>query len=726
MKFFKLILQIMVVAVILLSPSQQVFAAPTESCSTQNASQQVREGDQLYDCHCFGNPPSCSWRPIQTPEEHTQDVAQNTQSIDGESLPGWIAQKVMNGIYYIGIALLLLAGAIFSFAGVLLNYAINLTVIGMTDFVKNTDGINIAWKAVRDLANIVFIFILIYIAIRTILGISDGDIKKLVAKVIFVALIINFSLFFTKVVIDASNIVALQFYSAIVDGAFDEEAGLSLKLMQAIKLTTIYANEPQNLEQFGGVGGTSIEAASSLGATGVGIIAVFLSVIVVLIAAAIFFYAAALFIARFAILAFLMATSPYAFISMILPKASADWWWKYLVRYTLFAPIFLILMWVAFVIIESPAFGTLGGKYVQGPDATFIGAFTTGTPLSMIVLLNYGIILAFMIYALKQAQEVGGTTADWITKTAGTAAFGGLGFAGRQTFGRLASKVASMEKVKDLLASRKANRFLNLGNTALKGIKGVAGGSMDLRALPGAIPGLAVATGKLGIDVGKAGGTGGYQAYFEKQKKARTEYCQWLGYNRDKVLAQENIIKNAEDEKGRLTREMKEADPSLTDAKIGEDPRIKALAAKIKQGKFDKIAAEQERLRGYAATLRDSSIQTLYLETARKDKVIAAEQENLLLEHEIVDLEKDLTETKRKIELLERKANDKKLDSLLIEEEGVITRLTPNEYKEYKSLLKKRQNEELGPDGNIDPVKLGLENKIRNKKLQIATNKTVE
>ena len=65
--------------------------------------------------------------------------------------------------------------------------------------------IPMAWAVVRDLSNIFFILILLYIAIQTILGIGH-ETKKMIAKVVIIALLINFSMFFTKVVIDSSNI----------------------------------------------------------------------------------------------------------------------------------------------------------------------------------------------------------------------------------------------------------------------------------------------------------------------------------------------------------------------------------------------------------------------------------------------------------------------------------------------------------------------------------------
>ena len=71
--------------------------------------------------------------------------------------------------------------------------------------------INKGWGAVRDVANIFFIVTLLYIAIKTVLSLDSSGSKKMISYVVIIALVINFSLFTTKVVIDASNILAKYF-----------------------------------------------------------------------------------------------------------------------------------------------------------------------------------------------------------------------------------------------------------------------------------------------------------------------------------------------------------------------------------------------------------------------------------------------------------------------------------------------------------------------------------
>src|SRR6185437_11720764 len=77
------------------------------------------------------------------------------------------------------------------------------------------DFVSTSWTTARDLANMAFLFILLYIAFTIILRADTGNTMSLLAGVIIVALLVNFSFFFTRLIIDAGNILTIQFYNAI-------------------------------------------------------------------------------------------------------------------------------------------------------------------------------------------------------------------------------------------------------------------------------------------------------------------------------------------------------------------------------------------------------------------------------------------------------------------------------------------------------------------------------
>ncbi len=75
--------------------------------------------------------------------------------------------------------------------------------------------IDTMWTLIRDICNLAFIFGFIYVGIRTILDPDSVDPKRFLSKIIVGALLINFSLFFVKIIIDFSNFTALKIYTAM-------------------------------------------------------------------------------------------------------------------------------------------------------------------------------------------------------------------------------------------------------------------------------------------------------------------------------------------------------------------------------------------------------------------------------------------------------------------------------------------------------------------------------
>jgi CBS domain containing-hemolysin-like protein len=91
-----------------------------------------------------------------------------------------------------------------------------LSSLGILGSNGNYGGLDVVWMAFRDLANILIIGIFVFIAISIILGLEQFGQKKLIARVLIIAILINFSLLFSKIIVDVSNLVAFQFYKGMV------------------------------------------------------------------------------------------------------------------------------------------------------------------------------------------------------------------------------------------------------------------------------------------------------------------------------------------------------------------------------------------------------------------------------------------------------------------------------------------------------------------------------
>ena len=117
--------------------------------------------------------------------------------------------------FLVGTALISITAWLLAAVGLLFNVLVDNTIITFGYLFNNAEvgkAIGTAWGAFRDIANIVIIGMFVFIAINMILGVKEFGEKKKVAQVLIIAVLLNFSLLFTKVIIDASNFTAVQFY----------------------------------------------------------------------------------------------------------------------------------------------------------------------------------------------------------------------------------------------------------------------------------------------------------------------------------------------------------------------------------------------------------------------------------------------------------------------------------------------------------------------------------
>jgi len=294
-----------------------------------------------------------------------------------------------------GTLMISLAGLIVKIGGVFLNFSIDVSVLKMSGIVKDLGAINAAWKVFRDLANMFFIFILIYIAISTILGAASGQTRKMLVSVILVALFINFSLFATKVVIDASNIVTVQFYNSIATGGNSADNGLSQVFMNASHFTTLFQDvTPDKLSE------TNF------------LLIGFMSLIFSIMLAICFIAIGVLFLIRFVTFIILMILSPLAFLGLTLPALSGsfDKWRKALTDQAIFAPFMMAMLWVVAAIINSNGF--MVALQVKNPSVTWANAFGAHPGGAIYVIVNFAILIIMLIAGMAISKQWAGKGGD--------------------------------------------------------------------------------------------------------------------------------------------------------------------------------------------------------------------------------------------------------------------------------------------------------------------------
>jgi hypothetical protein len=409
-------------------------------------------------------------------------------------------------------------------AGVILNKAADATVLKMGTTVNALEqgALGEGWRTFRDLANIVLIFALLAIGIATILGNSSYHAKSLLIRLIIVALLLNFSLFFTELIIDAGNLLAAQFYYAVFPAADSLGAqGISNLFMDSLSLQTLYNYNPQS--------GTISVATAGI-EPGLIIAICLMGWVLFAVTAFVFLAAAVLLVMRFVVLLFLMVFSPLAFVAMVLPRTSslAQKWWSELFNQVMFAPAYFLLTWFSIKVFQSDAFKASIGL----GDTKSLAAVATGDISSFAVFLNFLIVITFMVFSLLIAKYFGVWGANTMigmgknlrnvgTSMVGGAVLGGAGFAARNVIGRGASALASSEKLKSVEA--KAGILGGAASFTRRRFEGVAGSSMDVRNAPG------LGTLSKQLNLGKAGGKGGYEAQLKQQVKQREETYKNVG-----------------------------------------------------------------------------------------------------------------------------------------------------------------------------------------------------
>ena len=387
--------------------------------------------------------------------------------------------------------------------GNLLDQSINFS-LDMTNII-GIPGIRIGWVIIRDLINMTFIFILLYIAISTILGTDGAATKKTLANLVVAIILINFSMFIAGLIIDAGNIVALAFRGAIVTKGAD--GGLGAIMMNAMKLSEAY--EPS------GFGYSSFISAA--------VRAILMSVTIYA-----FFMAAMLFIVRIISFIILLILSPIGFIGSLSPKFAeqSKKWWTTLINQTLVAPIFLFFFYIIAQITTS--------------EGLFKNTLGTTTNLDVTYYFNFAIIIGLILTAVKLSKqfsgELGGKVANFAGTVgklalgaAGAATIGGLAVAGRAGLGRGASMILAKTE-KGLAEAGSKSGIGGLGaRFALRGLKGTEKASFDIRGTELGKKTLGLAKG---ISFGKEKGKGGFkEAVKEKTRKERVKIGEMFGTN---------------------------------------------------------------------------------------------------------------------------------------------------------------------------------------------------
>lgn len=353
-------------------------------------------------------------------------------------------------VYYIGPGL---ASNVAYVSAYFFSYTISLS---LNSVAYALDFLSSGWTTVRDLANMAFILILVYIAFMIMFQAETTGTIRMLAWVIFIALIINFSFFLTRVVIDAGNILSVQFYNAIPQGkplpgtegltAFSGSGvkDLSDSVMKAVSIQSLFS--AKSFQDAKTAAGNSVMGGLIV------LTLVYLSVAIMFwILFFVFLQVGIKFLFRVVVLWFIIISAPLALVAKAVPQDSVkkyyDMWQSYLIKFSFYPAIFLFIYLIMVKFIQQMLGGQSGNLVstifnsgtLQGAVADQSATVTVASAIAQ-VSIRMGFIVAMFYIALKASDWIvqeGSNAAASITGKLTGAALGTAAFAGRMGVGGL-------------------------------------------------------------------------------------------------------------------------------------------------------------------------------------------------------------------------------------------------------------------------------------------------
>lgn len=365
-----------------------------------------------------GTPPDAPlWDPVKqaaadqatqgSPEEQTKANPKNPP-VNEKTEQNKVVQFLGNIILGIGAFFAMITGT-------LLDTALKNLVFGMGVMVnaKSFGGsITQMWTLFRDICNLLFIFGFIYLGIRTIIDPESATVKRTLARIIIGALLINFSLFIVKFVIDVSNFTALKIFQAMTNGT----GSISGVMFHIMGLSSYFSPDMKPIDFTNVVSG--------------GFWFYVMGALLFIVAAVTFAIAAVMLVVRFVVLIFLMLGAPLLFAAPVFPQLEsiASSLWKKLFSNAFFAPVYLLLVLISIKLMEGLVASMAGAA--PGGLANQLGSPPTSVDGYSIVF-SFIIMIFFLIQSLTIAKKMGAVGGDTAVSAFHGVRKSAQGYAGR-------------------------------------------------------------------------------------------------------------------------------------------------------------------------------------------------------------------------------------------------------------------------------------------------------
>lgn len=293
----------------------------------------------------------------------------------------------------VGAAVAILVGWLTSILSAIVGLILTLLIrilVNVAQFNKiiGVEAVETGWVIVRDLCNMFFILILLVIAFATILRIESYNAKKLLPKLLIMAVLINFSRTICGLIIDFAQVIMLTF----VNGFSQNGAGNFINLFNVQNYQNIVVSIKEK----------EVSNFSVAGAFIAGLIAMIITTIVVAVMLAVL-------VMRVVMLWVYTILSPLAFLLSAFPAGQkySQQWWSEFSKNVIVGPVLAFFIWLA-LSTASTSSNSLG-KFA-GAGANTGGELCAGINKFFCEgsLQTYIITIALLIGGLMVTQQIGG------------------------------------------------------------------------------------------------------------------------------------------------------------------------------------------------------------------------------------------------------------------------------------------------------------------------------
>ncbi len=367
---------------------------------------------------------------------------------------------IIDLVTFVPNAIAMLTGIL---ADVFLTMSINPIVYGVPGS-SIESGIQSAWKITRDLANIGFIFALFTSAFMLIAGKEGGDgvlngfsPKKTVVRVVIMALLVNFSMFFCRIIIQTADVFSHVIANQIVVGQANiDKVGTIERVMRdnqvkPISMQLIKNVQPQTLFKQANIKTDQEGSYTSY------LIVGFMIFFILLILIAMFVQMGLIFLGRIIGLWLGIILSPIAFVSFAIPFLEKnpyigfENWMKNFTNLAFLTPLYLFFVYLAATLLKLDI-GNSVASQLEGDGFWLINVVGIVLKTLIPLLISLFILMQGKKFATQMAGVIGemaakvsGTIGTMATGVAAGATLGGAAFLGRQTLGRAGAAIGNSE-----------------------------------------------------------------------------------------------------------------------------------------------------------------------------------------------------------------------------------------------------------------------------------------